>query len=680
MNRKAETMSVPAARASRWLALLILVLGLGVLFAGAATQPTSPTSSLPDGADSTRVAEIVAAQPGDNENTAVILLQGPINPAELAPLGQQFGGPVIPNEDLSAAIIPVQLSSEGLTDNAQAVNDLREEVAAAVPAGVSGQVTGPSAIQADLSNVFSGASFLLLGVTATIVAVLLVFTYRSPILWIIPLLVIGIADRVAATAVTWVLSAVGATWDESTLGILSVLVFGAGTNYALLLISRYRDELTRHENRFAAMAAAWGPTAKTVTISAVTVAIGVGCLLLSLIPSTRGLGLASAVGVLIALFFAVFCLPGMLVLFGRWVFWPKRPDYGDTVDHRFWDRIGDRVRQRPGVIAGTAFGLLAVASLGVLQISTGLSQAEQFLDTPESITAAEELGDAFPDQSATPAQVATTEPEEATGLLEGTGATVTPSGEPVDGWSVLQVSSDADTGQLRETLSGTDSLVGGQDAQLYDTEQAAERDRGLIFPLVLALILIALVVVLRSLVAPLIMVASVLLTNLAALGLGWWISTGILGFSTFDSTTPLYSFVFLVALGIDYTIFLITRARDDAARVGTKEGVLTALSSTGGVITSAGILLAAVFAALGVLPLVVLAQIGIVICIGVLLDTLVVRTLLVPSIVQLLGDKFWWPSRVDSKPDTDTGADSGAGNDSPVASRAASVSPGHADG
>ena len=647
-------MSVRSAHASRWVALLILILGFGALFAGAATKPVNPTASLPDGADSSRVAEIVDAQPGDNGNTALIFLEGPINPAQLAPLGEQFGGPAIPNEDLTAALIPVQVEAEGLTDNAEAVNELRDQVAAAVPEGVTGRVTGPAAIQADLSNVFSGASFLLLGVTAAIVAVLLVVTYRSPILWIVPLLVIGVADRVAATVVTWVLAAVGASWDESTLGILSVLVFGAGTNYALLLISRYRDELTRHEDRFAAMSAAWAPTAKTVTLSAVTVAIGVGCLLLSLTPSTRGLGLASAVGVLVALFFAVFCLPGMLVLFGRWIFWPKRPDYGTEVNHRFWDRIGGRVRRRPGVIAGASLALLAVASLGALQISTGLSQAEQFLDTPESITAAEDLGQAFPNQSATPAQVATTQPEDVTAVLEETGATVTPSGQPVDGWTVLQVSTEADTGQLRETLTGTDALVGGQDAQLYDTEQAAERDRGIIFPLVLALIFLALVLVLRSLVAPLIMVASVLLTNLAALGLGWWISTGVLGFTTFDSTTPLYSFVFLVALGIDYTIFLITRARDDARRVGTKEGVLTALSATGGVITSAGILLAAVFAALGVLPLVVLAQIGIVICIGVLLDTLVVRTLLVPSIVQLLGEKFWWPSRVDSKVDPRT--------------------------
>ncbi|WP_237559308.1 MMPL family transporter [Corynebacterium pilosum] len=211
---------------------------------------------------------------------------------------------------------------------------------------------------------------------------------------------------------------------------------------------------------------------------------------------------------------------------------------------------------------------------------------------------------------------------------------------------LLQVSGGT-TEELRSSLSGTDAKVGGADAELYDTEQAAERDRMFIFPLVLGLVFVALVFLLRSLVAPAIMVASVLLTNVAALGLGWWVSSGLFGFERFDSTTPLYAFVFLVALGIDYTIFLVTRAREAATHEGTRSGILTALSATGGVITSAGILLAAVFAALGVLPLVVLAQVGIVICLGVLLDTLIVRSLVVPSIVRLLGEKFWWPARPD---------------------------------
>lgn len=631
--------------ALRWIALLLLALGGGAIAAGAATPPLDSTAALPDGADSKQVAELLAERPGDDGNAAIVLLQGDrINPGELQPLASELGGPLIPNEDLSAALIPIEIESDGPTDNAEAINDLRTTLQSAAPDGVSAQVTGPAAIEADLANVFDGASFLLLGVTALIVAVLLVVTYRSPILWVLPLLVIGIADRVAQVVVTWVLSAFSLAWDESILGILSVLVFGAGTNYALLLISRYREELTRHVSRVDAMRATWSPVARTISLSAVTVVIGVLCLLLSATPSTRSLGVAAATGILVALLFAALCLPGVLLFFGRWIFWPRRPDPGRDIEHRLWDRIGEFVSRHPGRIAVVSFVGLLVACIGGLQISTGLSQSEQFIETPESITASEELSAAFPEQSATPAFIATRdEPSASSALAELDGVSVAPA-EPAGEWSILQASG-ATPEVLRAALAGTGSLVGGQDAELADTEDFAARDRMVIFPLVLVLIFIALVAVLRAVVGPAVMVASVLLTNVAALGLGWWVSTGIFGFSTFDSTTPLYAFVFLVALGIDYTIFLITRTRDEAREHGTSRGVLRALSATGGVITSAGILLAAVFAALGVLPLVVLAQVGIVICIGVLLDTLIVRTLLVPSIVQKLDEFFWWPSR-----------------------------------
>ncbi|AGF72733.1 MMPL family transporter [Corynebacterium halotolerans] len=648
-------MSVPTTRAFRWLALVLLALGIGVMALGSAEQPASPTGMLPDGAESTRVAELQAQQPGDEGGTAIVLFSSD-DPLDLAVLGQRagsLGGPLIPNEDGTGALVPVDVSSNGLSDNAERVQELRDQASSDLPEGVTAQVTGPAAIDADLSGVFEGANFLLLGVTALIVAVLLIVTYRSPILWIIPLLVIGVADRVAATAFTWVLDAFGVVWNESTTGILSVLVFGAGTNYALLLISRYRDELHRHENRFEAMATAWGPTARTVLASAVTVVIGVACLLLSATPSTRGLGLASAVGIAIAFIFGVFVLPGVLLFFGRWIFWPVRPKVGEEPDHRVWDRISGFVRRRPVPLMIVSLVVLGISCLGALQVSTGISQSEQFIDTPESIAASEELSEKFPGQDATPAIVVTTQPEEATAILEGEGATVQED-EPVGEQAFLQVSGP-DTAELRELLAETDALVGGQDAQLYDTEEYAGQDRILIFPLVLALVFVALIFLLRSLLAPAIMVASVLLTNVAALGLGWWISSGLFGFDNFDSTTPLYAFVFLVALGIDYTIFLVTRAREEAGVHGTKEGILRSLSATGGVITSAGILLAAVFAALGVLPLVVLAQVGIVIFIGVLLDTLIVRTILVPSLVQLLGEKFWWPAKVDSKRPRDNG-------------------------
>ena len=640
-------MKTSTARAFRWLALLLLILGIGAMSFGAATAPTSPTATAPENVDSTRVAEILEQRPDDDDGGAAIVLftgDGPLDPGALGSKAAELGGPLIPNEDLSAALVPVTVESEGLSDNADRVAQLRSDAAADLPAGVTAQVTGPAAIQADLAGVFEGANFLLLAVTGAIVAVLLIITYRSPVLWLIPLLVIGVADRLAAISFTWVLDALGASWNESTSGILSVLVFGAGTNYALLLISRYRDELHRYEDRFEAMAAAWGPTVRTVFASAFTVILGVACLLLSAVPTTRGLGLASMVGIAVAFIFAVFVLPGILLLFGRWIFWPKVPRLDEEPDHRFWDRIGGLVRSRPAPVAAVSLVLLGAASLGALQISTGLSQAEQFIDTPESISAAAVLEEKFPDQQATPAIVATRQAQDVTAALESAGATVRPQ-DPAGDWEILQVAGP-DTEELRSTLEGTDALVGGQDAQLYDAEASAATDRTLIFPVILLVLLIALMVLLRSVVAPVLMTATVLLTNVAALGLGWWVSTGLLGFERFDASTPLYAYVFLVALGIDYSIFLITRAKEEAKTHGTKEGVLRSLSATGGVITSAGILLAAVFAALGVLPLVVLAQVGIVIFIGVLLDTLVVRTLLIPALVQLLGEKFWWPGGV----------------------------------
>ncbi|GAB3703428.1 MMPL family transporter [Corynebacterium nasicanis] len=638
--------STSTARAFRWLALLLIALAGAAMSFGSAATPTDPTAMAPDDVDSTAVARLLQERPGDNGGAALVLFSSddPLDLAALAPRAAELGGPLIPNDDMTAALVPVEVHSTGLTDNVDKITELRAAASADLPAGVTAQVTGPAAIEGDLSGVFSGANLMLLAVTGIIVAVLLIVTYRSPVLWILPLLVIGIADRVANTTYTWALDALGAVWNESTAGILSVLVFGAGTNYALLLISRYRDELHRHEDRFAAMARAWGPTVKTIFASAVTVILGVACLLLSAVPTTRGLGLASMFGIGIAFLFATLVLPGVLLFFGRWIFWPRIPREGTEIRHHFWDRVGGLVRSRPALVSIVAVMLLGIACLGALQIRTGLTQAEQFIDTPESITAAELLEEKFPEQNATPAIVATREAPRVTAVLEESGASVTPQ-EPAGGWEILQVSGGT-TEELRQTLDGTDALVGGQEAELHDTEKSAAADRTLIFPVILLVLLFALMILLRSVLAPLIMTATVLFTNVAALGLGWWISTGILGFSSFDALTPLYSFVFLVALGIDYSIFLITRAREEAREVGTKEGVLRSLSATGGVITSAGILLAAVFAALGVLPLVVLAQVGIVIFIGVLLDTLVVRTILIPALVQLLGEKFWWPGRV----------------------------------
>ena len=534
-------------------------------------------------------------------------------------------------------------------------------MAADSPDGVTARVTGPAGVHADLGKVFDGADLRLLLATMLIVAVLLVVTYRSPVLWVIPLVVVGLADRVAVVAATRALDAAGLPWDGTTTGILSVLVFGAGTDYALLLISRYRDELRTTESRHQAMAHALRRTAEAVLGSATTVFLAVLTLLLSLTPATRGLGLACAVGVVVAAFFALVMLPATLVLFGRWVFWPMVPRHGDraAVDtDSVFHKVGRLVSRRPaGVVAGTLV-LLAILASGLFGIRLGLDEADQLLDRPEAVTAAERLAESFPAGTVEPTQVVTTaDGQQVLDRVEDTAgvgsARITGSGNGVTQIEAV-LSAEPGSAEARETIDGLRSAaddlpgthVGGNEAESMDARAAAERDLKLIVPLILGMVLLGLCVLLRSLLGPVLLVLSVVATYVAALGASWWIFTGVFGFDAMEVKIPLFAFLFLVALGVDYNIFLVTRAREEAREHGSREGMLRALTVTGGVITSAGILLAAVFAVLGVLPLVALAQLGTIICVGVLLDTLVVRTMLVPAIAALLGDRFWWPRKV----------------------------------
>ena len=508
---------------------------------------------------------------------------------------------------------------------------------------------------------FDGANLRLLIATASIVAFLLVITYRSPVLWLIPLTIIGVADRVATVVATHTLQYFDIPWDESTVGILSVLVFGAGTDYALLLISRYRDELRRHADRRHAMAQAVSRTAEAVISSASTVVLGVLTLLLSAFPSTRGLGVASAVGIVVAAVFALLVLPAALVVFGRWVFWPKIPHVGEPAlaDRRsLWKRIGDVVAARPGtVIAVTIVGLL-IASAGALGLRTGLSVSDQFLEKPEAISASERLAESFPASSADPAIIVTTDdPQSVLAAVEGADG-VTSARIGNEGGGVTQIdavlagapsSGEAQRGvtNLRSAVADFDGThVGGTEAVALDTASAATDDLRRILPLILVVVLVALMLLLRSVVAPVLLVATVVGTCVASLGISWVLFSAVFGFERLVGTAPLYAFVFLVALGVDYNIFLVSRAREEAREHGVRQGMLRALAATGGVITSAGILLAAVFAVLGVLPL---RRAG--------ADRrhhlrrraprpLVVRTLLVPAIALVLGDRFWWPRRV----------------------------------
>jgi len=702
----APARAITGRRLAWFFALVPILMALAVIaFVPEGEHEASPLDTLPAGADSTSAVELQEQLPQDEGQVAIVLWtaesgeldqatqdeltqQGTALLAQAAeqapgegagsPQGGQDGSqggtqggppgggegqqsPVVVAEDGTAAIVAVPVTSTSATDNIDQVEELRAQLREDAPDGVEVQVTGPAGIQADIGQVFDGADSRLLFATAGVVAILLIITYRSPILWLIPLTVVGIADRLAAIVSTNVLEVAGVAWDESTIGILSVLVFGAGTDYALLLISRYRDELKTTESRHEAMAHALGRTFEAVLSSATTVVLGLLTLLLSAIPTTRGLGLACAVGVVIAATFALVVLPAALVLFGRWVFWPRVPHVGDPVlvDSRgVWRRVGDAVARRPRTfVAGTVAGL-AFLALGTLSITTGLDPADQFLERPEAIAAAERLGESFPAGTSDPLQVLTKDdpPAVLTAVEDVDGVDSARISSTGDGIARIDAVPDAAPGSdeaqdvvldVRAAVADFDDThVGGGDAEALDAEEYAASDRQLIMPLILLLVLGALLVLLRSVVAPLLLVATVVATYAASMGASWWLFQTVFGFEAMDTGVPLLAFLFLVALGVDYNIFLVTRAREEARGHGTRTGMLRALTATGGVITSAGILLAAVFAVLGVLPLVVLAQLGAIIFVGVLLDTLVVRTVLVPALALTLGETFWWPRKV----------------------------------
>ncbi len=672
-------------RRTAWAVALVplLLAGAVVGLVGDAERSPSTVDALPTDAGSTVAASLQDELP-DDASSAVVLFTAEQGPLPVAPQELQSvvddvrselslppGPPLTPAEDGTAALAVVPVPQMSATENAELVGDLRDALDQAAPDGVTAQVTGPAAVQADLAAVFQGANTSLLATTALVVAVLLLLTYRSPVLWLIPLITVGVADRLAAVLATHTLAAVDIPWDESTVGILSVLVFGAGTDYALLLISRYRDELREQEDRFTAMAHALTRTAEAVFSSSITVFLGLMTLLLSVIPTTRGLGLACAVGILTAAVFVLLVLPAFLVLFGRWIFWPKIPRVGQAAlaDSRsLWRRVGDTVARRPAVYVAASVVLLGVLALNVFRIDTGLGTADQFLEEPEAISASQRLAESFPAGASDPVQVLTRDDQNRV-LSEVRTVDRVQSAEvsrSQDGLAEISAVVSAAPGSaestqavldLRAALDGLDqTYVGGTEAQAIDAQDAAARDRLVILPLIGALVLGALVLLLRSLLAPVLLVVTVLATYLASLGLSWIVFTQVLGFPALDVGVPLLAFLFLVALGVDYNIFLVTRAKEEAARHGARAGMLRALAATGGVITSAGILLAAVFAVLGVLPLVVLAQLGVVICIGVLLDTLLVRTVVVPALGVMLGETFWWPRRVspeDSERDDD---------------------------
>ena len=648
-----------------WLLALIVVAVAGALMGLIGTDDSSQQSPVPvpSSAESARADALRMQLPGGDRVPAIVVVTrkdgAPLSPADLGAIKQQ---PVVVSTDGRAAVatVPLDAGLSGFALN-DAVKALRQSAGEGLPGELRVEVTGGPAFGADIANSFSGANITLLAVTASVVALLLIVTYRSPVLWLVPLAVIGFADRVAAVLGSAIAEALGMSPDGSTSGITSVLVFGAGTNYALLLISRYREELGRHENHRAALKVAVRQAGPAILASNATVVLALLTLVLASSPSTRSLGVQAASGLVVAAVFVLLVLPPLLALFGSRLFWPFIPRVGakPLTDSGIWHRIADAVARRPGRVAVVAIAGLAVLCTGLLSTPIGLSQTEQFRVQAESVSGYETLAAHFPSGLTDPTRVIAPTAKAADieraitgtpGVVSATPAGASPSG--LSQWSVVlraEPASDEAFGTidaLRDSVHGVDSgaLVGGSDAQARDASAAASRDRLVIIPAILAVVLIVLYVLLRSALAPLILVAVTVLSAVAALGLGGWASVHLFGFPALDNTAPLFAFLFLVALGVDYTIFLVTRAREETPAHGTRQGIIRAVSATGAVITSAGIVLAAVFCVLGVLPLIVLTQIGIIVGLGILLDTFVVRTVIIPALFTLIGPRIWWPA------------------------------------
>jgi RND superfamily putative drug exporter len=682
-------------------------------------------------------AQSIPGLPVEDATVADFLDPGPIVP--------------IPSQDGQALLINVPLNAdkagENTPDGELALAVITESIrdGAVDVGGLQVNVTGPAGILTDLIAIFGAIDTALLGATALIVAIILIFVYRSPFIWVIPLLG-SLMALTAASAIVYVLAKNEVlVLNGQSQGILTVLVFGAATDYALLTIARYREELHHHALHTDAIKAAWRGTVEPITASAATVIIGLMCLLLSELNSNRSLGPVGAAGILGALVVSLTFLPALLaipsivlpvlafliptviglglslvsevsvgpfaaiggvvalvtivgwIVFGimrirrpewgpfsrakfpqgRWAFWPKVPRE-DDVDERLsgvWSKLATSVGRRPRKTwIVTALVMLVFAGFSLTLKADGITTTEAFVNETDSVIGQDELAQHFAgglgtptiviaNEAAVPAVIAAT--QATAGVADVVPFTGTP-GDPsapteaviVDGRAQLLVTltAAADSAEAEDTVrlirenvravDGADALVGGQTASQLDVDTASLRDRNLIIPVVLIVIFLVLVLLLRSIVAPVLLMGTVVLSFFATLGVCAIFFNNVFGFAGADTSFPLFAFVFLVALGVDYNIFLMTRVREESINIGTRPGILKGLTVTGGVITSAGIVLAATFLVLGVLPLVFLRELGFAVAVGVLLDTFIIRSTLVPALAYDIGKKIWWPSRL----------------------------------
>ncbi|WP_245633085.1 MMPL family transporter [Luteipulveratus mongoliensis] len=583
--------------------------------------------------------------------------------------GKVLGPVPSPDKKALQTLVPVHIDPKtGWNDLPDVADDIRGQATKGA-GGLNVHLGGPVGLGADQAEAFSGLDTNLLFATLLVVIVILLLTYRSPTLWILPILCAAFALTTAQAFIYLLAEHAGLTVNGQSYGILTVLVIGAGTDYALLLVARYREELRKHEDRHEAMELAMHRSGPAIFASGSTVVLGMLCLMAAEMNSTKSLGPVLAIGVVFSLLAMLTLLPALLVIVGRWIFWPRRPSFGsvEPTESGFWAKVGHWIKPNPRrVWVGTAV-ILGICAIGLVKLdANGLTTEETFIKQQDSVSAAKVLDAHYATNAGDPVYVVVNSDKaaEVTNALKSK-ASLDPAGPPVvkGARTLLQTAVPGDpyspqafdkVEQIRQVVhgvSGADALVGGSSATTLDIHHANSRDNKVIIPLTLIVVMIILGLLLRAIVAPVLLIATVVLSFAAAMGLSALVFHYIFGFGGTDQSLPLFVFVFLVALGIDYNIFLMSRVREESRQHGTRRGSIIGLSATGAVITSAGLVLAATFAVLGTLPMVAFAEIGFAVALGVLLDTIVVRAILVTALNLDIGNRIWWPGSLSKVPD-----------------------------
>jgi RND superfamily putative drug exporter len=674
-----------AGRRSKWVVLVLWFLLMGIggsLAAGLAdVQDNDPEAWLPSSAQSTKAVQLAEQYFADKDSSTAVIVyarEGGLTQADLSRIDGDrtrladkvaIGevSPAVVSEDKVAAFVSVPLrtspsDNKVLTDKVTEAGKLTSDGA---PTGLDVKITGEAGSIADFAEVYSGMDGALLGVALGVVALLLLMTYRSPVLWLIPLIAVGLASQVASGVVYLLAKHAGLVVNGQSAYVLMVLSVGVGTDYALLIISRYREELHRHEDRHTAMALAVNGSLPALAASAATVALATLCLVFGSMNSTQGLGPVVAIGVVLVFFAMTSLLPALLVILGRWVFWPVKPrvtagyDPNSAQGHSRWAKIAAAVGRRPRAVwIGTAL-VLGVMALGIAGVQTGQTQAEQFTGKVDSVTGQQVLAKHFAAGSSAPADVYVRDAgagSAAATVAKVPGVSSVSTQVAKGGWThltaVLRDAPDSAAAKdtvrdIRKALDGStgpaaDAVVGGQSAVALDVSEAQGDEEKLLIPLILAVVLVMLLILLRATIASVLLLGSVVLSFGAAVGTASLLFHA-LDHAKIDRGLVLFGFIFLVALGVDYTIFLMTRAKEEVRLRGHREGILTAVTVTGGVITSAGVVLAATFCVLAAIPTVSALQQGLLVAVGILLDTFLVRSLLVPALALDLGPRFWRP-------------------------------------